>query len=274
MPDVSRETPPPRRIAVINQKGGVGKTTTAVNLSHGLALLGRKVLLIDLDPQGNATTAIGVEKYTTNPSSYEILFSNGTIPKWTPTLYPNLDIYPANISLVRAELDLVRLQDKRDTTLRDSLANSAFPHDVVIIDAPPSLGLLTLNILIACDYVLVPVQCEYLALEGLTMLLETLEEIRSSHNPDLTLLGCVLTMVDLRTNLSQQVIKDMRTHLGEQVMRTLIPRTVRLSECPSHGKTIFEYERWGPGARAYESLSREVDERLAALETREKGALL
>ncbi len=266
MTTVSRETVRPRRIAVINQKGGVGKTTTAVNLAHGLTLAGRKVLLFDLDPQGNATTALGVEKYTTNPSTYDFLFGKEATPPWTATNYPNLDIFPANISLIRAEMDLLKHGDDRDYLLKSRLNSAKFPHDFVIFDAPPSLGILTLNILISADYVLVPVQCEYLALEGLTMLIETIEEIRSTHSADLSLLGCVLTMVDLRTNLSQQVIKDMRTHLGDLVMRTLIPRTIRLSECPSHGKTIFEYERWGPGARAYEALCREFEERFAALE--------
>lgn len=268
-PPVSRETAGPLRIAVINQKGGVGKTTTAVNLAHGLTLLGKKVLLFDLDPQGNATTAIGFEKFTTNPSSYEFLVATATPPDYSATQYPNLDLYPANISLVRAELDLLNMKGERDGALRRSLSAKSFDHDIILFDAPPSLGLITLNILIASDLVLVPVQCEYLALEGLSMLLETLTEIQLEHNPELELLGCVLTMVDLRTNLSQQVIKDMRTHLGGKVLKTLIPRTIRLSECPSHGKTIFDYERWGPGARAYESLSKEVIERLPI--SRKKG---
>lgn len=245
-------------MAVINQKGGVGKTTTAVNLAHGLALLGRKVLLFDLDPQGNATTAVGVEKYTTNASSYDFLMPGKEKPTPTPTQYERLSLFPANISLVRAEMDLLQLKDQRDTVLKRNLEGREFPCDVILFDAPPSLGLLTINILLASDMVIIPVQCEYLALEGLTMLLETIEQI----NPSLELLGCVLTMVDLRTNLSQEIIKDMRTHFGGKVLKTLIPRTVRLAECPSHGKTIFDYERWGAGARAYESLSKEVLSRI------------
>lgn len=266
MPDtVSRETPRPPRVAVINQKGGVGKTTTAVNIAHGLVIQGKKVLLLDFDPQGNATTALGVEKYTTAPSSYDLLFPGKAGPVHSPTSIPGLDIYPANVSLIRAEMDLIKLDDRRETALRESMDALPASHDMVVIDAPPSLGLLTLNILMAADYLLVPVQCEYLALEGLTMLLDTIEEIRSRGNENLQVAGCVLTMVDLRTNLSQQIIRDMRQHLGDQVMRNLIPRTIRLSECPSHGKTIFEYERWGAGARAYEALSKELLERIAIL---------
>ncbi|HNM45764.1 MAG TPA: ParA family protein [Candidatus Sumerlaeota bacterium] len=263
MPTVSRETPRPPRIAIINQKGGVGKTTTAVNLAHGLAIQGKRILLLDMDAQGNATTALGIEKYTTNASTHDFLFGNAGAEAYTKSKYEGLDVYPANVSLIRAELELLRLGDDRDRQLKQRLDSANLPHDFVIIDAPPSLGILTLNILIACDYVLVPVQCEYLALEGLTMLIETIEEIRNNHDVDLSILGCLLTMVDLRTNLSQQIIKDMRTHLGDQVMKTLIPRTVRLSECPSHGKTIFEYERWGPGARAYEALCKEFLERIS-----------
>ncbi|MCC6545532.1 ParA family protein [Candidatus Sumerlaeota bacterium] len=264
MTTVSRETSRPPRIAIINQKGGVGKTTTAVNLAHGLTIQGKRVLLLDLDAQGNATTALGIEKYTTNASTHDFLFANADATAFTKSRYEGLDVYPANVALIRAELELLKLGDDRDRQLKQRLDKANLPHDFVIIDAPPSLGILTLNILIACDYVLVPVQCEYLALEGLTMLIETIDEIRNTHEVDLSILGCLLTMVDLRTNLSQQIIKDMRTHLGELVMKTLIPRTVRLSECPSHGKTIFEYERWGPGARAYEALCKEFLERIEA----------
>ncbi len=268
---VSRETRPPTRIAIINQKGGVGKTTTAVSLAHGLALQGKRVLLFDLDPQGNATTALGVEKYTSNPSGYDFLFSSGALPGWTSTQYENLDVYPANVSLIRAEIDLLSLGSDRDFALRNAFGRAHLPHDLVLIDSPPSLGVLTLNILACADHVLVPVQTEYLALEGLTMLLDTVGEIRTSRNPALHLLGCVLTMVDMRTNLCQQVIQEMRGHLGQRVMDTAIPRTVRLSECPSHGRTIFDYDRWGTGARAYESLCREVLQRLDAYDARREG---
>ncbi|MCC5877465.1 MAG: ParA family protein [Candidatus Sumerlaeia bacterium] len=263
--NVSRETIPHQpRIAIINQKGGVGKTTTAVNFAHGLALQGRKVLLFDLDPQGNATSSVGVEKYTTNPSSHEFLLAKDDPPPPTPTAYENIDIYPANISLIGAELELSRLGEEQMTSaLRKNLKKFNHTHEFILFDAPPSLGLLTLNILVASSHVLVPVQCEYLALEGLSMLLETLDQLRDGHNQELKLLGCVLTMADLRTNLTQEVIRDMRQNLGPSVLETLIPRTIRLSESPSHGKTIFDYERWGVGARAYEALTREVLRRLA-----------
>ncbi len=260
---VSRETDLRSvRLAVINQKGGVGKTTTAVNLAHGLARQGLRVLLVDLDPQGNATTALGIDKYADNPSSYDLLFKGPHEARWTPTKYEKFDLYPANIGLIRAELDLLQRGDDRQVVLKKALDQMEFPHNVIIFDSPPSLGILTLNILITSDAVMVPVQCEFLALEGLSMLLETLEEIKETHNPLLYSLGCLVTMVDLRTNLSQQVVSDLRENLGDQVFESMIPRTVRLSECPSHGKTIFEYERWGTGARAYEALSREVIDRL------------
>jgi chromosome partitioning protein len=260
---VSRETSRPIRIAVINQKGGVGKTTTAVSLAHGLALQGRRVLLFDMDPQGNATAALGVEKFTTNPSSYEFLLNDGVPPPPTRTRHTHIDLYPANISLVGAEIQLVKRGENRmNSALSTALDKANTPYDFILFDTPPSLGLITINILAASDYALVPVQAEYLALEGLSMLLETLEQVRQTLNPNLKLLGCVLTMADLRTNLTQEVIRDLRTNLGDDVFNTLIPRTVRLSECPSHGKTIFEYERWGMGARAYEAFTAELLRRL------------
>ena len=264
---VSRETDfPQAKIAIINQKGGVGKTTTAVNLAHGLALSGKKTLVFDLDPQGNATTALGVDKFTEAPSSYDFLMGEGdSRGECSPTRNENVFLYPANISLVRAEMELHDRGAERNFTLRHSLAAQALPHEVILFDAPPSLGLLTMNILMAADFVIIPVQCEFLALEGLSMLLDTIEEVKKVQNRKLVMLGCALTMVDLRTNLSQQVIRDMRNHLGKKVFKTLIPRTIRLSESPSHGKTIFEYERWGAGARAYEALSQEVLGRLQAV---------
>lgn len=268
--DVSRETSPPSPterpivLAVINQKGGVGKTTTAVSLAADLTQRGYRTLLLDLDPQGNATTALGVDLYTDRAASaYDLLFGNGPAPPALPGDSQRPDLYPGQIGLIRADIDLLGLGDERDRQLQRRLAQLPQGHyDFLVIDSPPSLGILTLNILIASHAVVVPVQCEYLALEGLSMLLDTLEEIRASHHPALRVLGTVITMTDLRTNLSQQVITDVRQHLGELVFDSMIPRTIRLSECPSHGKTIFQYDRWGAGARAYESLAGEVVARL------------
>lgn len=230
---------------------------------------------MDLDPQGNASTALGVDKFSEKSSAYEYLMEPGSMRKdfWLSSAYERLDVLPSNISLVGAESEFMGKDPKqRNLLLRQAIKETKPDHDFVIFDAPPSLGVMTMNILSASNYVIVPVQCEFLALEGLSMLLETLEEIRSSQKTKLMLLGCVLTMVDLRTNLAQQVIKDMRSHLGKKVMKTLIPRTVRLSECPSHGKTIYDYERWGAGARAYESLTKEVLARLGAIHRKRSAA--
>lgn len=268
--DVSRETSNPSPagrpivLAVINQKGGVGKTTTAVSLAADLTQRGYRTLLLDLDPQGNATTALGVDLYTDRAASaYDLLFGDGPAPPALPGDAQRPDLYPGQIGLIRADIDLLALGDERDRQLQRRLAQlPKDTYDFLVIDSPPSLGILTLNILIASHGVIVPVQCEYLALEGLSMLLDTLEEIRSTHHPALRILGTVITMTDLRTNLSQQVITDVRQHLGDLVFDSMIPRTIRLSECPSHGKTIFQYDRWGAGARAYESLAGEVVARL------------
>lgn len=266
-PAVSRETsgptPPERIIAVINQKGGVGKTTTAVNFAADLATRGYRTLLIDLDPQGNAATSLGIDRYGEGvATSHDLLFAKNTQP--TPLKHEStgLLLLPGTVELIRADLELLKLGDRRDFALRTALAPLLPHYDFIVIDSPPSLGILTLNILIASGSVIIPIQCEYLALEGLSMLLDTLGEITTTHNPTLQVLGCLVTMADLRTNLSQQVVADVRTHLGDRVFTTMIPRTVRLSECPSHGKTIFQYDRWGPGARSYEGLTNEVLERL------------
>jgi chromosome partitioning protein len=275
-PAVSRETTRPIRIAVINQKGGVGKTTTTINVAYDLASRGYSTLVIDLDPQGNASTALGVDRYAENVStSYELLFQDA-LPHPPVVIGPGEpEILPGNVGLIRAEMDLLAFGDQRDQALRNALSKLPKQYDFILFDSPPSLGILTLNILIASRYVLIPIQCEYLALEGLSMLLDTLGEIRNAHNTTLEILGCLITMTDLRTNLSQQVVTDVRQHLGELVFDTMVPRTVRLSECPSHGQTIFQYDRWGPGARSYESLTKEILARLGlpnkAAETTTRG---
>ncbi|MBI5155234.1 ParA family protein [Candidatus Poribacteria bacterium] len=258
---VSHETvdAPCQVIAVINQKGGVGKTTTAVNLAADLAARGHRTLVIDLDPQGNASTALGVDRFAEGISTaYDLLFPADGATQALVLGPKRPDVIPGNVSLVRADLDLLALGEQRHSLLRKAIEPLLPRYDYILIDTPPSLGMLTLNILIASHSALIPVQCEYLALEGLTMLLETIEEIRQSHNPGLAILGCLVTMTDLRTNLAQQVVADIREHLGDLVFDSMVPRTVRLSECPSHGKTIFEYDRWGAGSRAYESLTTEV----------------
>ena len=246
-------------LAVINQKGGVGKTTTAVTLADDLARRGHRTLLIDLDPQGNAATALGLDRYSEEiRTSTDLIF--GLHPELSPApipANPHLTLLPGNINLIRADVELLQLPE-RHAALRQHLAPIAPNYDFIVIDAPPSLGILSLNILAASTHVLIPIQCEYLALEGLSMLLETLEAITREHAPKLQILGCLITMTDLRTNLSQQVVSDLRRHLGERVFDTMIPRTIRLSECPSHGETILQYDPWGAGARAYEALTDEV----------------
>jgi len=269
--DVSRETSPVQpskvqhRIAVINQKGGVGKTTTAVNIAWDFAGRGLRTLLLDLDPQGNASTSLGIDRYGEGvPTSNELLFNPPEeIPRPLPhPEAPHLYLYAGNVSLIQADVGLLDSEGDRQAVLASRLGLVADEFDIIVVDSPPSLGLLTLNILVASNWATIPVQCEYLALEGLTMLLDTLEEIQAEHNTRLQILGCLITMCDLRTNLSQQVVAEIRTHIGDKVFDTMIPRTVRLSECPSHGKSIFQYDRWGAGARSYEALCDEILKRL------------
>ena len=244
------------RLAIANQKGGVGKTTTTVNLAAALGHLGRRVLVIDLDPQGNASTGLGVRRAARARSIYDVLLGNATIAAATsPTSARNVEIVPATVDLSGAEIDLVRFED-RSFRLRTAL-DAAPAVDFVVIDCPPSLGLLTVNALAAADGLLVPLQAEFFALEGLSQLVRTLDRVRASANPALLLSGIVLTMFDRRNKLCEMVASDVRDHFGETVFETMIPRNVRLSEAPSHGLPALLYDPRATGSEAYMELARE-----------------
>src|SRR5579863_2299628 len=247
-----------RILAVVNQKGGVGKTTTAINLATAMAAVGERVLIVDFDPQGNASTGLGISRQQRNVTSYEVLLADRSIAEATvTTLVPNLCIVPASVDLSGAEVELVELQ-RREYRLRDALARVELNYDYVLIDCPPSLGLLTLNALVAADSVLVPLQCEFYALEGLSHLIRTIERVKRHLNPALEIQGVVLTMFDKRNNLSDLVAADVRDHFGDKVYETVIPRNVRISEAPSHGKPVLLYDLRCPGAQAYIHLAGEV----------------
>lgn len=253
-----------KTIAIANQKGGVGKTTTAVNLSVALAADGFRVLLIDSDPQGNATGSLGIDKNELEVSLYEVLLGDSTLKEAVVDGgRERLNVVPASVELAGAEVELATVDDAdRVYRLRKALEKVPGEYDFVLIDCPPTLGQLTVNALSAADGVLIPIQCEYLALEGLTQLKNTIDLVIEALNPSLHIFGIVMTMYDGRTNLAAQVVEEVKKYFPEQIFKTVVPRSVRLSEAPSYGQSIFEYDPASRGAVAYKALAKEVESRV------------
>ena len=257
-----------RIIAVANQKGGVGKTTTSVNLAACLAKLGKKVLLVDIDPQGNSTGGLGIDKRRCEKTVYDCLINEEPMANvLIPTQYENLDVCPSNLDLSGAEIELISVMG-RENRLKESLKSVRDVYDYILIDTPPSLGLITINTLTAADSVLIPIQCEFYALEGVSQLVETIKRIKKALNPSLFIQGIVMTMYDARTNLAVQVVDEVKRFFPDKVYKTIIPRNVRISEAPGFGRPVIYYDAASKGAEAYMELADEVIE---TVETEQEG---